>query len=235
MDSTKIVKIFDTSINRKDTLVKHTITVETTKKCDCTFNWCDCKLLSDLIWPITILILTAVFYRKIRNLLGHITGRAKRFKFGNIEVELELEELYKQTEKVEKTISDKGLKFKSSKGEKEPLDFDYVITSDLPTEILKISIEIERTLRNIYDLTNFDKTQKPLAVSVLIETLRENKIIDLEQTKMLRQFWIFRNNIVHAVKYTVTEIEFLSFMDIGLKVLKILKTIQNNLSNKSSD
>lgn len=233
MDSTKIVKIFDTAISRKDTLVKHTITVEATKKCDCTFNWCDCKLLSDLIWPITILILVALFYRKISNLLGHITGRAKRFKFGNIEVELE--ELYKQTEKVEKDISDIGLKFKGSKGEKEPLDFDYVITSDLPTEILKISIEIERTLRNIYDLTDSDKSQKPLVVSVLIETLRENKIIDLEQTKMLRQFWIFRNNIVHAVKYTVTEIEFLSFMDIGLKVLKILRTIQNNLPNRSAN
>jgi hypothetical protein len=233
MDSTRLVKTFDTTITKKDTLIKHTATVETISKSDCKFNWCDCKLLSDLIWPVTILIIIALFYRKISRLLGHISDRAKKFKLGGLEIELE--DLWKQAENVEKTISDTGLKFKGPGGEKDPMDFDYVITSDLPVEILRLSLEIERTLRKIYDLTAKETSKKPLAVSALIETLRENRILNMEQTTLLRQFWIFRNSIVHAVKYNVTELEFISFIDIGIKILKILRSIENKSDNPTMD
>ncbi len=158
-----------------------------------------------------------------------IFERAKKIKIG--EFEIELEELSKETEKVEKTITEQGLKYAGLGGTKHPFEFEYEISNNLPTEILKISVEIEKTLRDIYEMAFKTREKRPLAVPVLIETLREKKVIDLEITKLLRQFWIFRNNIVHAVRYSVTEKEFLSFADIGIRVLKILKALQNNISD----
>ena len=233
MDTTKITTQTDSIFKIGDSTTSHHRTFETIKQndCDCWTNVCDCKLLSDLIWPITILLIILIFYRRILTLLTIIGDRAKRIKVGGIEVELE--ELNKKTEVLEKIISDKGLNFKGQGGLKQPLDFNYKITSDLPTEILKISIEIEKTLRSIYDATMKGDKKGPLAVSVLIESLRENKVIDLELTKLLRQFWMFRNSIVHAVSYTVTEKEFLAFVDIGIRVLKILKTTQSNIGDNN--
>jgi hypothetical protein len=232
MDTTKIILKADTIVLAKDTTTNHQTIIEISKSedCDhCLTNFCDCKLISDLIWPLTVLIIILLFYKRIKGLLNNIGDRAKKIKVGNVEVELE--ELNKKTEGVERTITEQELKFAGLSGNKDPYEFDYTITNDLPTEILKISIDIEKTLRAIYEMALKTREKRPLAVSVLIETLREKGLIDLELTKLLRQFWIFRNNIVHSVSYTVTEKEFLAFADIGIRVLKILIIIQNNNSD----
>lgn len=155
--------------------------------------------------------------------------RTKRIKLGGFE--LELEELNKSTEKLEEKIQEQEPKSPRISGFENSMDFEFKFSDDLHTDTLKISIDIEKTLREIYEMALKTKQNRPLAVSELIETLREKKIIDLELTKLLRQFWIFRNNIVHSISYVVTKQEFLSFADIGLRVLKILKTIQNNISD----
>ena len=232
MDTTKITIKADTVVTTKDTTTNHETIIEIAKPnhCDhCSTNFCDCKLISDLIWPVTVLIIILLFYRRIKGLLNNLGYRAKKIKVGSVEVELE--ELNKKTEVVEKTITEQGIKFVGISGHKHPYEFDYKITNDLPTEILKISIDIEKTLGTIYEMALKTREKRPLAVSVLIETLCEKGVIDLELKNLLRQFWVFRNDIVHSVGYTVTEKEFLAFADIGIRVLKILKTLQNNISD----
>ncbi|NVN96012.1 MAG: hypothetical protein HXX18_12090 [Bacteroidetes bacterium] len=222
----------DTLITIINDTINHTAIIEITKSNNCDDYWinlCDCKLISDLIWPITVLIIILLFYKKIRNLLNNIGTRAKKIKVGAIE--LELEELNRKTQVIEKAITENELKFTGIGSIKHPYEFDYEITNNLPTEILKISIEIEKTLKSIYETAYKTREKRPLAVSVLIEMLRKKDIIDLELTSLLKQFWTFRNNIVHAVNYTVTEKEFLAFTDIGIRVLKILKALQNNIND----
>jgi len=192
-------------------------------------------IIARLIYPtlnFDVISLTLLGIATLVIIIPHpdkIFERARKIKIGNFEIELE--ELNNKIEKVEKTITEQELKYAGLGGDKHPFEFDYEISNDLPTEILKISIEIEKTLREIYEMAFKTREKRPLAVSVLIETLREKKVLDIELTKLLRQFWIFRNNIVHAVSYTVTEKEFLSFADIGIRVLKIIKTLQNNISD----
>jgi uncharacterized protein YutE (UPF0331/DUF86 family) len=94
---------------------------------------------------------------------------------------------------------------------------------------LKISIEIERLLREIHDSVKVEDSIRPLSVNVLIEKLREKGILDLEITDLVKRFWLFRNKIVHSVSFNVTDSELLSFTDIGLRIIKILKSIQVNL------
>jgi hypothetical protein len=49
-----------------------------------TFNWCDCQLLQSIVWPLTLIIILALFFRNIKNILDVIH---KRIKDGsNIEV-----------------------------------------------------------------------------------------------------------------------------------------------------
>ena len=87
MDTLKTTTKTDTTITSDTLINRHTI-IETnvSKKCvDCYDNICDCKLLSDLIWPLTIVIVFFLFRKVIVEILNIIKERLKNgddFEFG---------------------------------------------------------------------------------------------------------------------------------------------------------
>jgi uncharacterized protein YutE (UPF0331/DUF86 family) len=102
----------------------------------------------------------------------------------------------------------------------------------MPTTILKLSIDIEKTMREIYEIVFKTREERPLATTKLIDTLRQTDIIDSETANLLKQFWKTRNTVVHGHNsIEVTEKDMLAFSDIGIRLLKILKNLENNLSN----
>jgi len=108
----------DTVFLTKDTLrnpvsERHITTETTTHKrdSDCFLNLCDCKLLSDLIWPLTVLIILFSFKKQFQKIIDSIGDRIKKgakFKFGKDGIELGQElsesELNEKAEKEYKEI-----------------------------------------------------------------------------------------------------------------------------------
>lgn len=88
----------DTVFVTKDTVnnavsERHITTETTTYKGDgnCFLNLCDCKLLSDLIWPITVLIILFSFKKQVQKIIDSVGDRIKKgakFKFGKDGIEL---------------------------------------------------------------------------------------------------------------------------------------------------
>lgn len=229
MDTVKVTLTKDTIVTANVKTITQKTFVETIEPKNCWHKICDCKIISDLVWPLTILIILIIlllFYKRIKYIFD-------RFSIESIEaggVKLKFKDLFRGIEKVENSMDKEVATI--IVGDQKQDDFDYNISNDLHTEILRISNEIEKTLRTIKTL----KTGRtgPFSVPELIESLHQEKAIDLEVTKLLRQFWMFRNGIVHSISYNVSENEFLAFADVGFRVLRILKQIQNKIEVESN-
>lgn len=88
----------DTVFVTKDTVnntvsERHIATETTTHKGEgnCFLNLCDCKLLSDLIWPITVLIILFSFKKQVQKIIDNVGDRIKKgakFKFSKDGIEL---------------------------------------------------------------------------------------------------------------------------------------------------
>ena len=80
MDTLKIKTIKDTVVSMNNKITQHT-TVETVSYKggkDCFSSFCDCKLLIELIWPVTVLLIIILFRKKIKSILDIIYERIKR-------------------------------------------------------------------------------------------------------------------------------------------------------------
>jgi hypothetical protein len=230
IDSTlkdKIISSSEKIIPITQRIIIETKLVEPKEKKEDNCNWCDCNMLISLIWPVTILLALLYFRRELKQLLTNISGRVRKIKIGGFE--LELHELERQTEKVERRYTDRGFKYQTY----ETID-DLYFDKDVRVTFIAISIEIEKTIRGLYqfDSSNDIKGKRSLLVSAMIETLHQKDIFDLDLTKLLRAFWIFRNGIVHSIKYDISEKEFKAFVNIGLRILRILKMIEQELRGK---
>ena len=162
--------------------------------------------------------------------------KTKRIKIGSFE--LELKELNEQTEKIEKnTIVKKNknagrLSGPNLEEDIQKKSYNYELTTDFSTNILKLSIEIEKTLREIYEVHFRTNDDIPLSVMKLIEKLKTEKIINIETFDLLRKFWNLRNQTIHNHNFEIDNSEYTSFTDIGIRILKILRTIKNNRLNQ---
>ena len=150
----------------------------------------------------------------------------KKIKLGSFE--FELQELNKETEKVEESIvTEKNAPVGLSGPQTENISENYEMSNDFTVDILKISISIEKTLRKIYEIHFKSKQDKPFSLNRLIEKLKEENVIDIETTLMLKKFWDLRNKVVHNQDYILSKKDFMSFTDIGLRIMKILNNIKN--------
>jgi hypothetical protein len=84
MDTLKTVIKRDTLVIRNlsptDKIQQQT-TVETItykNETDCWLNLCNCKILSDLFWPFTILIIVFIFQKQFKAFIGNIGDRIKK-------------------------------------------------------------------------------------------------------------------------------------------------------------
>lgn len=157
--------------------------------------------------------------------------KAKKIKLGSFE--LELQELNEETEKVEENLE---VETDGPVGLGAPAIDDneelYQISDDYSTDLIRLSVEIEKTLRIIFE-RHFKSTEKrPLSVGRMIEKLGTENVIDYDTNKLLRKFWNLRNELIHNHKFEIQKMEFIAFNDIGIRILKILKVLKKGLSDE---
>lgn len=116
-----------------------------------------------------------------------IFEKTKKIKLGSFE--WELQELNKETERIEeKTTVEKDEPIGLSGPVISQRKTVFEITTDFSTDILKLSIEIEKTLREIYKIHFHTNEKRPLAVVKLIEKLKTEQVIDQEISNLLGKF-----------------------------------------------
>lgn len=209
------------SNNTKNLSQQIVIHPNNSKNCDdCNSSLCDCALLSNLIWPLTILLIVGLFYKSIKKLLSRIINETNRVKVGS--VEFELKELDQLTNIVENRLEVSNADIETLK-----YNVDKRELKDFPIEIIKISMDIEKTLRELYSDDNPNKNA-PLNVPVLIENLRERGIFNIETTKLIREFWMFRNGIIHSTQFSLTEKDMVRILEIGIRIQKILLAVKKD-------
>jgi len=171
------------------------------------------KLNFDLI-SLTLIAITsfAILVTKPKELFD----QTKKIKLGSFE--WELKDLEKEVEKVEKVLSPK-----QKRGLAGP-----AIKIDYPTEILKLSIEVEKKLRQVFEKHTGNVNVLP--VRTIVKEMVTKNIIDREAQDILLRFFSIRNTAVHNHNITINKFEFLSFQDIGMRILKILENIENKNS-----
>lgn len=156
--------------------------------------------------------------------------RAKKIKIGNFE--LELFELNKATEKIEEEITEPNINYP---GPEETYGFEFKITEDFPTELLKLSIEIEKITQGVFSIGIRDEQKRPLSILQSISILESKGLIEEETSLLIRKFWKIRNKVVHGYDVELGRKDMLAFMDIGLRILRILKTIYVRISDGTLD
>lgn len=156
-----------------------------------------------------------------------IFEKTKKIKLGSFE--WELHELNKNTTRIEeKTTLEKDEPVGLSGPSMNRGKTEFEILTDLSTDILKLSIEIEKTLKELYIIHFNSNEQMPLANVNLVEKLESVQVIDQETSNLLIKFWSLRNKVIHDPNIHIDKKEFISFTDIGIRILRILKAIKNN-------
>ena len=101
--------------------------------------------------------------------------------------------------------------------------------------ILKLSIEIEKITRSVFMISVRDELKRPLLILESISILESKGLIEKETSSLVRKFWKIRNKIVHGHEITLVSKDMLAFMDIGLRILRILKTVYVRISDGTLD
>jgi hypothetical protein len=152
MDTLKVTIVNDSILKTYNRTNLHT-TIETTNnnKCnDCLMdNICDCKLLINLLWPLTIIIIIIYFRLTIKNLLESIGDRIKKgdnikLGTGGIEIQrpmIEKEVREKAEEEFKVTIEEQTLNVEQKKdalsSDKEKFVRSYLNVEKMISEKLR--------------------------------------------------------------------------------------------------
>lgn len=215
IDTVKNKIVVVQSVTTKDNSSK----LEQSPNSQCGCYWSDITI--ELVWPVTILIVILICRRQLSILLESLVKRANKIKVGSLE--LELDKLNNHTEKAERFYSMNSSNKYQESDHRDFYNFSHLFGHDVKTNFLAVSLEIEDFLRLIYrSKIKREVGNTPFSVPEIIETLYAENVIERDLLDLLREFWKFRNNIVHAHKYTIQDEEFLAITDIGIRVLRIL-------------
>lgn len=176
-------------------------------------------------------------------LIKDFDGLKKVSGFGlNVEFDKELKQLAKDTEKLEEQTQEKNI----SKGLNGPPNVDhfekkddyfdeeeYIIQIDSKNPkltLINIAIEIERNLKGILIRHFNHQSTRPVSAQQIANQVFSNLEDKETYTRIFREFWTLRNKVIHGDK-EIEEDKIISLIDSGLRILKILKIIDNNLGN----
>jgi len=174
------------------------------------------KLNFDLISLALVTIATfAILIEKPESIFSN----TKRIKLGSFE--LELQELNKESKRIEENITKNK---KVEKGLSGPARQNTENNNkEFSIQIIKISSEIEGKLRQIYQNKFILTSDKIIPVSKIIEELRRENYIDYGTFNLIREFWEKRDFVVHNYKFKLDERDFKIFNNIGERIIKILE------------
>lgn len=191
----------------------------------------------DLISVGLFVIISLIVSLKDLNHLSEFSGFGIRMKFNK-----ELKELSDNTEKIENNIEVKARKEKGLSGvqstDEDMVDHfeEFLGESEFKPDfskpksaLIEIAIEIEKTLREISNETLENENKYPIAPRRIISELVKLKVIEQDLQISFEKFWKLRNSVVHGLDIEYKDVQILSLVDSGIRILNILKTVENNI------
>lgn len=176
--------------------------------------------ISQLLWPILVLLLVLLFRKEISGILK----RLKKGKFFGQEVEMEKEisEFKTITEKASESLpkedniskeTDSHIKLILSKSSEDPKIGIIMLSREIEKELTKITA----SMGLLSDLKNKSAKQS-------FELLEERNYIAKSVLESVKVFWDLRNQIIHG-KEVEDNRQLIQVLDIGVTLLNILKAI----------
>jgi len=192
--------------------------------------------LSNLLWPIVILIIILLFRSDISKLLT----RVKKGKFFGQELELNVSEFQKTIKKAEQEVPELPINIENYNIKIKQLDSDIseiLKASEINPEIgiLRLSSILEKDIRiTSASLGDLDTNKNTSAIKQF-KLLLDRKRLPSHTSESLQIFWNLRNLIVHG-KSKHDKHDILRILDIGLTLLKTIRLIphETNIVYKSN-
>lgn len=171
--------------------------------------------------------------------IGDLISRIKRFKKGDLEIELEskINELAGRTEKAEEDIKASKEDFEYERFSDNFVNRITEYTRDPRGGLIAIAVEIESKLDEIarhYQINKQTKYSSPIRI---VDEFTKIGIVPKELPSLIRDFWTIRNKAVHSVEYKLTNEHLYRLLDLGIRILDLLslkKHKDNGLTNHST-
>jgi len=192
------------------------------------------RVIAQLLWPITIIVVLILFRTDIHKLVS----RLRRGKFLGQELELgeESQRVEKQVEAAEqaepaKPLLDPAKDARSQLSTLHAADervriFLQEAAQDKLLALLRIWIEIEQEVRTIVATYGFLQFAPRPSVREYVRVLAQRKVISQETADSIAGFYELRNRLVHGrVGDSYRESELLALIDSGLRLLEILRLV----------
>lgn len=219
----KTIVKHDTIINRKDTLKnlssERHITIETTtskEQNDCLFNLCDCKLISDLLWPLTVLIIFFVVRKQLKKIIDSIGDRIKRgdkIKLSRDGIEISQELSYQEVNKKAEKEFEEVVKNEDKEAIKKTIHKE---------EYVPKYIEIERKIFEVL-LKNLYPDYRILS-NRRLQGYEYDLIIETKEHK--------EHDFILEVKYFPIRFNKNNLNDIGIKLDLMAQVYKNTVERK---
>jgi hypothetical protein len=200
------------------------------------------KALSSLCWPLVTVWAIKHFSEDIKDILRRI----KKAKILGSDLELR-DKIEKLDQKVEEAASTVVVSLNSSNLENsQPQARAAVDVNTSKNEIkniiedatkypkaalLLLSSEIEREARLLLASMGLLRNTYPVSFLKMIGIIIERKLAPVEIIDSVKMFWDIRNKLVHGIRNgSESEDDLIKIIDIGLRILEILKSIPHEIN-----
>lgn len=159
--------------------------------------------------------------------IGNIIVNLKKIKIGGFELELQ-EKLKTLETKAESEIEEKGSVSKNFDYYKKISNDILNSTASPKIKVITIATEIESAINKILEnLKLSTKSKAPLkSARNKMYFLMQKEIISSNLLEVFNEFYDIRNKVVHGFSETIKDESYFSMIDIGLKILKSLISVE---------
>ena len=163
--------------------------------------------------------------------LSKFLSKVKRIKAGGIE--LELDTLTKKTEKIEEKIEKVKVPMNLVKQEFSEIKLSEGEKNNPQVLLINIAIKIEKVLNSLSEPLTITKGKIPFSRKLQIELLTKEGIVNKQISSLFIDFWAIRNKVIHGHNLNISETEMYRIIDLGYKLLNLLKNEKNSIIVRS--
>lgn len=188
-------------------------------------------IIARLVWPninyddisfyLTLLIVILLVFPNI----GEILSRIRRFKKGDLEIEIEssLNNLTEKTEEAEEEIEkleipEYDFELKSEETKKRILEY----AKDPRGGLIAIAVEIESMISKLVKYYKLSINAKHISPISAIDILVKKGFVPSTVNSLIRDFWVIRNQVVHHSEFQFTNQRLYRLLDLGIRILDLL-------------
>ena len=167
--------------------------------------------------------------------------RIKRFKKGDLEIEFEarVNKLVVKTQEAEAEADQVPELQPQTDAQYEGLSPDVTTrildsANNPRAALITLSVEIEAALRDIATDSGISLHPRAFSPNRIFQELVENQILSPKAYDLFREFWSVRNLAVHHLSFELSEAKLYELVDLGIRLLNILKFQGGGSSSGSS-